>query len=77
MFLCSCYDISIDNVLNCYIGGKPGKRGQNILIQKNGRHVNLGSKISVDVEDGVSTNCYPLLLILNSFTILVCCVQQL
>ncbi|EDV21658.1 uncharacterized protein TRIADDRAFT_30232 [Trichoplax adhaerens] len=34
------------------LGGEPGKKGQNILIYKNGRQANLGSKISIDVEDG-------------------------
>jgi len=37
-----------------YLGGSNGKRGQNLLIRKDGlRIVNLGGKTSVDVEPEV------------------------
>lgn len=35
-------------------GGKPGARGLNLLIRKDGRTINLGGKTSVAVSPGVS-----------------------
>ena len=34
-------------------GGESGKNGKNTLVRKNGLHINLGSKSSVQVESGV------------------------
>lgn len=37
-------------------GGKPGKRGLNILQKFNGRRVNIGGKTCLDVDAGVSVS---------------------
>lgn len=44
-------------------GGEPGARGLNLLIRKNGRTVNLGSKTSVTVYPGVRAMACPVPLL--------------
>ena len=35
------------------VGGEPGEKGENLMIYKDGRTVNLGGKTSVDCHAGV------------------------
>lgn len=41
-----------DDVFLSFIGGKPGKKGKNLIIYKDGLKVNLGSKNTIQVQAG-------------------------
>lgn len=36
------------------VGGENGKRGENLLVKRDGRKIRLGAKTAVDMEPGVS-----------------------